>query len=110
MPEPGEDNLRLFDRINAAVVPHPQTPGIRRPGQETNIAPRPSAPGVLPEEYKGAAENRWRTACGSRRKAFSALLVKSISYAANDPSSEVEFFLDFGPGPPGFSLQSSQML
>src|SRR5438876_9222723 len=34
--EPGEDNLRLFDRINAAVVPHPQTPGIRRPGQETN--------------------------------------------------------------------------
>ena len=40
---------------------------------------------------------------------FSALLVNSISYAANDPSSEIEFFLDFGPGPPGFSLQSSQM-
>src|SRR5947209_20243422 len=57
-----------------------------------------------------AAENRRRTACGSRRKAFSALLVNSISCAANDPSSEVGFFLDFGPGPPGFSLQSSQML
>ena len=53
VPESSENDFRLFDCINAAVVPHPQTPGIRRPGQEPNIAPRPAAPGISPEEFKG---------------------------------------------------------
>jgi len=53
MSEPGEDDLRLFDRINTAVVPHPQTPGIRRPGKEPNITSRPAAPGIELEELKG---------------------------------------------------------
>src|SRR2546422_10987725 len=63
VPEPGADNLRLFNRIDASIVPHAQTPCIRSPGQETNIAPRPAAPGILPEGYKGGgkpAANRQR--------------------------------------------------
>jgi len=56
MSEPGEDDRRHFDRIDVAVVPHSQTPCIRRPGEEPNIASRPAAPGIELEEFKGGSE------------------------------------------------------
>jgi hypothetical protein len=53
MSEPGEDDLRLFDCIDAAIVPHSQTPCIRGPGKEPNITSWPAAPGIELEEFKG---------------------------------------------------------
>src|SRR5437899_12769543 len=42
--QPREDSLRLFDRIDAWIVLHAQTPCIRSSGTETNIDTRPCGP------------------------------------------------------------------
>jgi len=109
MSEPCENDLRLFDRVNAAVVPHPQTQCIRRPGKQTNIAPRPAAPWILPKEFKGGREPEPNGPWKPSERFLRATRELDLERGQRS-SSEIEFLLDLGPGPPRLSFQPSKML
>ena len=101
-----EHELGTFDRVDAAVVSHPEAPGISRSRQEPDVALGPSTPGIFPQELERRGEPSLDVAWQFSELPLSA--DRELDFEARQRiASEVEFLSNLGPGPSGFPVQPS---
>ena len=104
MPKFREHDLGTLNRVDAAVVSHPEAPGIRRSRQEPDVALGPSTPGILPEEPEGRSEPSLDVAWQFSK--FPLRGDRELDFEVGQRiASEVEFLSNLGPSPSGFPVQ-----
>ena len=103
-----EHDFGSFDRVDAAVVSHSEAPGIRRSREKSNIAPRASTSGILPQEIEGRGEPSLDVAWQLSK--FPLRADRELDCEVGQRiASEVEFLPNLGPSPSGFPVQPLQV-
>lgn len=103
-----EHDLRTLNRVDAAVVSHPEAPGVRRSRQEPNVALGAPTPGILPQELEGRGEPSLDVAWQFSK--FPLRADRELDFEVGQRiASEVQFLSNLGPGPSGFPVQPPQV-
>jgi len=104
MPKPREHDLGSFNRVDAAVVSHPEAPSIGRSRQEPHFAPGPSTPGILAQESEGHSEPSLDVAWHLSEVPLRA--DRELYFEVGQRiASEVEFLSNLCPSPSGLPVQ-----
>ncbi len=108
MPKLREHDLGTFNRVDAAVVSHPEAPGVRRSRQEPNVDLGPPTPGIFPQELEGRSEPSLDVAWQFSKVPLRA--DRELDFEVGQRiASEVEFLSNLCPSPSGLPVQPPQV-